>query len=68
MKKLVLAVAVVLSACQPDRSPEPEDESSLEVPIGPGTDSSALASPDTPMSAVQRSSPRDTTPTPRNNR
>jgi hypothetical protein len=68
MKKLVLAIGVVLGACQTDRSPEPEDESSLEVPIGPGTDSSALASPDTPMSTVRRSSPRDSTPPPRNNR
>lgn len=67
MKKLVVALGMVLGACQPDRSPEPEDESSLEVPIGPGTDSSALASPDTPMSPVQQSGPRDTTPR-RNNR
>jgi hypothetical protein len=68
MKKLALALGVVLGACQTDRTPEPEDESTLEVPIGPGTDSSALASPDTPMSQAPHSSPRDTTPRPRNNR
>lgn len=67
MKKLVLALGLVLGACQPDRSPEPEDES-MEVPIGPGTDSSALASPDTPMSPVEQGAPRDTTPPRRNNR
>jgi hypothetical protein len=66
MKKLVVALVMGLGGCETDRSPEPEDESSFEVPIGPGTDSSALASPDTPMSSMGQSAPRDTTPNPRN--
>jgi hypothetical protein len=48
MKLVVAALAALLAACAPD---EPDDAAAETeaVPIGPGSDSSTLIPPDTPM-------------------
>lgn len=67
MKRLLLVAALVLlGSCSGEKQQETEAEGD-NAPIGPGSDSSALISPDTPQSRTGEASrqvpaPGDSTP------
>jgi hypothetical protein len=48
MLRLILICALALTGCADDAREDTAEEAE-EVPIGPGSDSSALIPPDTPM-------------------
>ena len=48
MLRLILICALAMAGCARENG-EDADEAAEEVPIGPGSDSSALIPPDTPM-------------------
>jgi len=57
MKRLLFALGLLAAACDTEREPEIDADSIGAMPIGPGTDTSALRSPDTPMTPAGEASP-----------
>lgn len=57
MKRLVIALGLLAGACQTERAPEIDADSIGAMPLGPGTDTSALRSPDTPMTPAGEATP-----------
>ena len=50
MNRIAAALLLLVLACSPRENTDAVEADSVEVPIGPGTDSSALLPRDTPMS------------------
>ena len=61
MKLVPIALCLLLVGCRVREAPDAAEENAAEVPIGPGTDSTALTPPDTPISSVRDARVPDTT-------
>lgn len=59
MIRFLLIAVFLLAGCSPGRREEPP--AAEEVPIGPGSDSTTLRPPDTPMSRREPMTPTTTT-------
>ena len=57
MLRISLVFVLVLAACAPGDRDQREGDDTEEVPIGPGSDSTTLIPPDTPMTRREPSRP-----------
>ena len=52
-KVALMVLSLLLAACRSEERRDVEADSAAQVPIGPGTDTSALTPPDTPRTRIR---------------